>query len=139
MTTRLTPYLQFDGDAAEAMRFFASVFGGDLQLMTFADMGGMGMPEEHQGRVMHAALIVDDAISLMGADSGGMDGSVMGDRTQTFIALSGEDADRLRGWFDALAADGTVEVPLERAPWGDSFGQVQDRWGHHWMVNIAGA
>lgn len=44
MTTRLTPYLQFDGDAAEAMRFFASVFGGDLQMMTFADMGGRGCP-----------------------------------------------------------------------------------------------
>ena len=54
------------------------------------------------------------------------------------LTLSGDDEDRLRGWWDALSAGGTVGVPLEKAPWGDSFGMCTDRFGVAWMVNIAG-
>ena len=44
----------------------------------------------------------------------------------------------LRGWWDALAEGGTVKNSLEAAPWGDVFGQQIDRFGIHWMFNIAG-
>ena len=30
-------------------------------------------------------------------------------------------------------------MPLEKAPWGDEFGQVKDRFGVNWLVNIAGS
>jgi PhnB protein len=54
------------------------------------------------------------------------------------ISLSGDDADTLRGWFEALAQGGEVTMPLEQAPWGDSFGTVTDKYGVGWLVNIAG-
>ena len=53
--------------------------------------------------------------------------------------LSGDDEDKLRGWWDALSGDGTVGVPLEKAPWGDSFGMCTDKFGVAWMVNITGS
>ena len=54
------------------------------------------------------------------------------------LTLSGDDEDKLRDWWDALSSDGTVGVPLEKAPWGDSFGMCIDRFGTTWLVNASG-
>ena len=53
------------------------------------------------------------------------------------VSLSGEDAAELRGFWDGLAAGGTVSMPLERAPWGDFFGMCADKFGVNWLINIA--
>ena len=54
MTSRLNPYLSFNGDAREAMEFYRSVFGGDLNVSTF---GESGMPDgPGADKVMHAQL-----------------------------------------------------------------------------------
>ena len=55
------------------------------------------------------------------------------------ISLSGgeEDADTLRGYFEGLAAGGTITVPLEKAPWGDYFGMLVDRFGVTWLADFA--
>lgn len=55
------------------------------------------------------------------------------------MALSGDNAGELGGYFDKLAAGGTVSMPLAKAPWGDSFGMLTDKFGVVWMVNITGA
>ena len=57
--------------------------------------------------------------------------------SQITVSLSGDDGEELRGYWDALSADGTVTVPLERQMWGDEFGMVTDKFGVNWMVNIA--
>ena len=54
------------------------------------------------------------------------------------ISLSGDETEELRGYFEKLAEGGQIAVPLEQAPWGDYFGQLTDRYGVSWMVNIAG-
>ncbi|HEX5622489.1 MAG TPA: hypothetical protein VFX51_28955 [Solirubrobacteraceae bacterium] len=51
------------------------------------------------------------------------------------MSLSGEDEGVLRGYFDKLADGGQVVMPLEKAPWGDTFGMCVDRFGTNWMVN----
>jgi PhnB protein len=55
------------------------------------------------------------------------------------ISLSGDDEATLRGYWDGLTEGGTVTVPLEKAPWGDTFGMCTDRFGVDWMVNILGS
>jgi len=136
MTVRLNPYLSFNGNAREAMEFYQSVFGGKLDVSTFADAGGMGVPEDEQSKVMHAMLEVPDVLALMGSDSP----SHMGWEAPagTSISLSGDDDGTLRGWWDGLLADGKVTMPLEVAPWGDAFGMLTDKYGIDWMVNITG-
>ena len=135
MSTQLNPYLNFRGQAREAMTFYQSVLGGQLDLMTFADMGGMGVPEAEASQVMHSSLGVSDSVQLMGSD---VPSHMEGDFVNGRISLSGDDRETLQGWFDALAEGGTVNVPLEKAPWGDWFGDLTDRYGVSWMVNIAG-
>jgi PhnB protein len=44
------------------------------------------------------------------------------------------EAERL---FNALAAGGKVEMPLQEMFWGATFGSLADRFGVQWMVNCA--
>ncbi len=133
MATKLNPYLNFRGSAREAMEFYASVFGGELTVNTFAEAGGMGVDESEQQGVMHSQLEAGPDLTLMGADvPSSMDLSPNGS-----ISLSGDDEAQLRGWWDGLAAGGSVTVPLEKAPWGDTFGMLVDRFGVSWLVNIS--
>ena len=134
MTTRLNPYLSFRDTAREAMEFYRTVFGGELTLSTFGD-SGMPVEESESGNVMHGQLDTLSGFTLMGADTP----SSMEVSTNGTVSLSGDDEAELRGYWDALAAGGTLGVPLETAPWGDTFGMLTDRFGIGWMVNIVGS
>ncbi len=132
MTSRLNPYLSFNGNAREAMEFYRSVFGGQLTVNTF---GEFGTPDPAiADKIMHAQLVTDAGYWLMGSDTPrGMD--YRPGNTIT-VSLSGDDSDQLRQYWEKLADGGTVVMPLEKQMWGDEFGQCMDRFGVPWMVNI---
>ncbi|TDK26809.1 VOC family protein [Arthrobacter crusticola] len=133
MTTRLNPYLGFRDTARDAMEFYHSVFGGELTLSTFGDFQASEDPAE-QDKIMHGMLETEGGLVLMGADTpNSMDYTV---GTNYSVSLSGTDEAELRGYWDKLSDGGTVTLPLERAPWGDSFGMCSDRFGVSWLVNI---
>ena len=135
MASKLNPYVNvLDGRAREAVEFYQSVLGGELSLMTFGDMG---MEGPSASMVMHSMLETPAGFTLMVADAPPeMVQVTVGNNIS--ISLSGDDAEQLRGWFDALAEGGTVAMPLEKQMWGDVFGALTDRFGINWMVNIAG-
>ncbi len=135
MSTRLNPYVNFRGTAREAMTFYQSVFGGELDVNSFAEFGGMGAPENEQDQVMHSQLVVNETVVLMGSD---WPSTMPGEIKNGTISMSGDDEPTLRGWYDGLADGGTVDMPLDKAPWGDYFGQVTDKFGVSWMFNVAG-
>jgi PhnB protein len=134
MTSKLNPYLSFQDTARDAMEFYQSVFGGQLFISTFGEMGD---PEAAEADlVMHASLETPSGYTLFASDT--PPGMEFAPGSQITVSLSGDDADELRGYWEKLAADGTVTMPLERQMWGDDFGTVTDRFGIDWMVNIAG-
>jgi PhnB protein len=134
MTSRLNPYANFRGRAREALTFWHSVFGGELQIMSFAD-GGMEVAEGERDQVMHGQLDTP-VLTLMAADAPAH--MELPNASFMSISLSGDDEAELTGWFEALAEGGTVTVPLNKAPWGDTFGMLVDRFGVQWLTNIAG-
>ena len=133
MTSRLNPYLSFNGDAREAIEFYRSVFGGELTVSTHGEFGN---PDPAMAdKVMHAQLETDAGYTLMGADTPpGMD---FDPGSNIAVSLSGDDAAELRGYWEKLSDGSTVTVPLEKQMWGDEFGMCIDRFGIAWMVNIA--
>lgn len=135
MTLRLNPYLNFRGQAREAITFYQSVFGGDLQVNTFAELGGE-VAEDEQDLVMHSQLEAEDLWLMAGDVTRSMDLQV---GSNISISLSGDDDERLSRYFDELSAGGQVLEPLAQAPWGDKYGMLIDRFGIHWLVNIAGS
>jgi PhnB protein len=135
MASRLNPYLTFPGTAREAMRFYESVFGGTLDISTFGEAGAPDVPDPDQ--VMHAMLETRSGYTLMASDL--PPGTEHQPGSSISISLSGDDGDELRGYWTALSADGSVQVPLETQVWGDEFGACTDRFGVAWMVNISAA
>jgi PhnB protein len=135
LPTRLNPYLSFKDEAREAMEFYHSVFGGELTLNTFDEFQASEDPDE-KDKIMHGMLETPEGMVLMGADTPNSMEYVP--NAGTAMSLSGEDAAKLRDYWERLSAGGEVTVPLEPAPWGDSFGMCVDKFGVSWMVNIAG-
>ncbi|ANB09797.1 3-demethylubiquinone-9 3-methyltransferase [Streptomyces ambofaciens] len=132
MTSRLNPYLSFDGDARQAMEFYEQVFGGTLALNTF---GAFGMADSPQAdNIMHGMLQTPSGFTLMGADM--PPGEEYRPGNTFAVSLSGDDEAELRGYWEKLSAGGSVTVPLEKQMWGDVFGMCTDRFGVPWMVNI---
>ena len=136
MTTRLNPYLSFRDTAKQAMDFYHSVFGGELTSNTFGEFHASEDPAE-QGKIMHSMLVTDGGLTLMAADT--PNGMELTPGNNSSVSLSGEDEKELRGYWDKLSAGGTAVMPLEKAPWGDTFGMCVDKFGVSWMVNIAGS
>lgn len=135
MQTRLNPYLSFRDNARQAMEFYQSVFGGELTMNTFAEFHASEDPSEAD-KIMHAMLEAENDLTFMAADTPNQMEYDPGARIS--MSLSGDNADELRGYFEKLSAGGQVVMPLEAAPWGDTFGMCTDRFGVNWMVNIAG-
>ncbi len=134
MVTLLNPYLGFRDTAREAMQFYQSVFGGELTLSTFADLQASEDPVE-KDLVMHSMLTSPGGLVLMASDTPPSMEYKPG--TNYSVSLSGDDEAELHGFWDKLADGGTVSMPLEKAPWGDSFGMCVDKFGVPWLVNIS--
>ncbi len=137
MSANLNAYLNFRGTARDALNFYQSVFGGDLNVMTFKDQG-MPVGDDEGDLVMHGQLDVDGSPLIMGSDVPSHMEYRTGENTFS-VSLSGDDEAKLTGWFTGLSDGATVTQPLEKAPWGDSFGMLKDRFGVSWLVNISGS
>ena len=134
----LNPYLSFRGNAREAMDFYKSVFGGELVVNTFGEYQMPGIGEDEADKIMHGQLTTPAGFTLMGADT--PEGMPYDDSSGGItISVSGTDETELHGYWDGLADGGEITMPLEKAPWGDSFGQLNDRYGTPWMFNIGGS
>jgi PhnB protein len=132
MASQLNPYLNFNGTARQAMEFYRDVFGGELTLSTFGELGMADGADAD--KVMHGQLQTSAGYVLMGAD---VPSHMEFERPAGFaVSLSGDD-EALHGYFDQLAAGGTITMPLAKQVWGDEFGMLTDQFGIQWMVNIA--
>jgi PhnB protein len=131
-----TPYLFFDGVAADALRFYLDAFGGELALHTFADFGRDDGPGD---AIAHG--ILRGPVDLFGADlaAGAADEGALQVRGMQLSLLGAAAPDELHRWFAALAEGGDVLDPLQQRPWGDSDGSVRDRFGLTWLVGYEAA
>jgi PhnB protein len=130
------PYLNFDGTAEEAFRFYQSIFGGELTLQKMRDIPDMEIPESEKDRCMHASLPLGNSQFLMASDCVPSMGQVLKTGNNNYISLSvnsREEADRI---FSGLSDGGTVEMPMSDMFWGDYFGSFVDKFGICWMISF---
>lgn len=133
MQTNLNPYLSFKDNTREAMEFYKTVFGGKLTINTFKDFHASQTPDE-DNLIMHSMLEADNGITFMASDTPNRMEYRVG--TNFSMSLSGDNEAELRSYFEKLSASGNVTMPLEKAPWGDTFGMLTDKFGVAWLVNI---
>lgn len=138
MPSKLNPYITFNGNAREAMEFYKSVFGGKLDTSTFKEGGAPTTPDT-ENQIMHAALEADNGLTLMASDAADMGGQKYEKGNNMSISLSGDNEEELTGYYNKLSEGGKIAQPLTKAPWGDTFGMLTDKFGIFWLVNIAGS
>jgi PhnB protein len=134
MQTKLNPYINYKGNARQAMEYYKSVFGGELKMSTFKEYHASQSPSEDD-LIMHAELKAGDGIAFMASDTPERIEYRPGNNIT--MSLSGEKEDELKTYFKKLSAGGKISMPLEKAIWGDMFGMCTDKFGVSWLVNIA--
>ncbi|WP_276483696.1 VOC family protein [Paraflavitalea pollutisoli] len=134
----VNPYLNFDGNAEEAFRFYQSVFGGELSVQKMGQAPGTEqMSESEKNRAMHVSLPIGNGQCLMASDCVPSAGHVLTVGNNNYISLSPdsrEEADRI---FNGLTPGGQIEMPMADMFWGDYFGSFADKYGVRWMINYS--
>ncbi len=131
--TTLNPYLNFGGNAREAMEFYHGIFGGELNIQTFGQAPGMDLPAGYEDKVLHAHLKFGQVIIMASETQPGTQ-PVVGNNVH--LSLNGQDKEVITQWFNALAEGGKVDMPLAEQFWGDTFGMLTDKFVILWMANI---
>ena len=135
---QIDAYLFFDGNCAEAMRFYERTLGGKVEMMMTHGESPMAAqtPPGSADRIMHARMSLDGRI-LMASDA--MAGQPYEGMKGFSLSLMFPTAAAAQPVFDALAEGGRVTMPLQKTFWADAFGMLVDRFGTPWMVNAGPA
>jgi len=133
----LSIHLNFQGNCAEAFAFYKSVFGDNgAFLMKYSDApAGAPVEPDWMDKVMHTALPLGDGM-LMGCDAVPGSSKPIGGFQ---VSVSMTDAAEVKRIYEALAAGGSVEMPLAPTFWSPAFGMCTDKFGVGWMVSVPGS
>jgi PhnB protein len=132
--SNLNPYLNFDGDAAKAVKLYESALGATVETISrFGDVPDVAAAPEHKDRVLHAVLHFGAQGVIMLSDT--MPGMSFVKGTNAYVALHFDDIADMEQKFEALAQGGRVGMPLNDTFWGARFGMLTDAFGVNWMFN----
>lgn len=133
--TQAIAYLGFDGNCADAMRFYEKALGGKLEVLMSGAESPMAdqMPKEFAHRILHARLALPGGGLLYAGDAPanmpyeGIKG--------VSIAVDYASVAEAEKVFNALAAGGQVTMPMQSAFWAKRWGMLVDKFGTPWIVN----
>ncbi|MGB0176234.1 MAG: VOC family protein [Owenweeksia sp.] len=132
---KLAPYLNFNGKCAEAMTFYKDCLSGTVEMNKIGESPmAEHFPEDQHNGILHS-ILTSDHITIMGTDAGLPGGHREGNDFS--LCLFGDDEKLFHQYFDKLAKGGTVQEKLAKAPWGDMFGALTDKFGKNWMFNCS--
>jgi PhnB protein len=129
----LSPFLLFEGNCAEAMQFYRSCVGGELEITLVRDTPMKDQAPEHLLDKVAFAHLANGAVEIAATDwqhptRVPRQGNTVG------LYLTGGTFDELEAVFDRLAvgADPALLDELTDLPFG-SYGHLADRYGVHWF------
>jgi PhnB protein len=132
---KIHAYLIFDGQCEAAFNFYEQVFGGTLELMRFGESPeAEHIGQEHHGRIMHACLTTGDQL-LMASDT--LPQSPHEGIKGCSVSLQVDNVPEAERLYEALSADGQIQMELQATFWATRFAMFTDRFGVPWMINCA--
>jgi PhnB protein len=134
---QVQPYLFFDGRCQEALDFYQSALGAEMQmLLRFKDNPDAPapgcVPPGSDDKVMHACFRIGDT-EVMASDGMCAGKPAFQGFSLSLTARDEAECDRL---FNALAEGGKVQMPLGKTFFARRFGVTADRFGVSWMVIV---
>ena len=134
MTINTTTHLNFRGDARAALGFYQSVFGGDQNLISYADAHNVQEPSEAD-QIMWGQVAAENGFRIMAYDVPSATAYDAGE-IPFFVSVRGEDAAEITGYWEKLCKGSTIIQPLEPAQWAALYGMLKDRFGVTWVVDV---
>lgn len=134
----INPYINFNGNAEEAFTFYASVFGGEVQVITrFKDVASADFPvsEKEANKVLRMKLPIGNNV-LMANDVPEMMGRVNEQENRSKIAVIADSREEAEKIFNGLSVGGQVEMPMDMGPWGTYMAMFRDKYGIEWTVEF---
>lgn len=134
MTVNITPHLNFRGNAKEALEFYQTVFGGELVSISYADMGNADPATADH--VTWGQVAADNGFRVMAYD---VYPHLPWDQGQHsfYVSVRGTDPAELQSFWDKLVDGATVIQPIGPSQWAPLYGQLTDRFGVTWVLDIA--
>lgn len=148
MSLTTTTHLNLPGTARAALEFYRTVFGGDLAVTTYGDVG-MPADSPDATRVVFGQLVSPTGFRVMAYDiprrTEAFGGSTRREFGATitdspfFLSVRGTSLDEVSGYWGALSDGATVIEPLAASAWSAGFGMLTDRFGVTWVVDVEAA
>lgn len=129
---KLNPYIHFQGNAEEALNFYAAALNGEiLQIGRYGD-SPMPSDDDWKQKIMHARLVFDNNLVMISDLFKGQEVSTGGNIQ---LSIDVENVEQLETVFNNMAEGGTVTMALQDTFWGARFGMLKDKFGVSWMFN----
>ena len=128
----IIPYLNFNGDASDALDFYCKALDGEIVFKQTFGESPVESSESQKNKIMHGSFKAGDLNFLV---SDGMEGHTVSEGTNLSLSLNFEDVNELNKTFANLAAGGKVTMELQDTFWGARFGMLTDKYGFNWMFN----
>jgi PhnB protein len=136
----INPWINFNGNAEEALTFYKSVFGGEFaKVVRFKDIASDEFPvaEKEEDKIMHIALPIGNGTMLIANDVPEVMGRVNEHENRSKILVSTESKEEVDRLFHGLSAGGEVEGPMGDSPWGSYAGMFRDKYGIEWIIEFS--
>ena len=128
----IVPYLNFKGNAAEALNFYAAALGGKVMFQQTFGESPMESSEDMKDKIMHGSMQAG-ALTIMVSDYSPAYTAIIGNNVS--LSMNFTDSALMDKTFAAIAEGGTVTMELQDTFWGARFGMLTDKFGVNWMFN----
>ncbi|WP_412149143.1 VOC family protein [Curtobacterium flaccumfaciens] len=137
MSIETTTHLNFDGDARAALDFYASVFGGEVTAATYGQIGALDDPA-WADRIVFGQVSTAAGFRVMAFDV--WPGQPYDQGSNAFyVFVHGDDTAEIQRYWAALSDGAEIRQPLEPSAWAPLAGQLRDRFGVVWQLDVAPA
>lgn len=132
--TQINSYLTFNGNCREAMTFYKTCLGGELDFQTLGDSPlAEHMPLAMKACILHATL-QKGSWMIMATDMVHEQGLVKGNAVSLMLNCSSEE--EIQTFYERLAMGGTATYPLSTNFWGSLSGNLTDKYGNNWLLHF---
>jgi PhnB protein len=134
---KFIPYLSFNGNAEEALEFYAKTFNGTInRIMRYSEIPNEEntpqIPEDYKNKVLHSELNIGNVIIYLSDTFPGMNVNY---GNSISININPDNEEELRTIFTKLSSGGNVETPVDKMFWGSIFGSLTDKFGISWSLD----
>jgi PhnB protein len=128
----IVPYLNFNGNAAEALAFYSKALNGSILFQQSFGDSPMDFDPAYKDKIMHATFKAGE-LTIMASDVNGK--YTVSTGTNVSLSLNFNDIPGLEKTFKAMSEGGIISMPLQDTFWGARFGMLTDKFGFHWLFN----